>query len=38
MGIRIEEYIRSDGTNPYKIWFDSLDPQAAASKAEKRKR
>lgn len=30
MEIRIEEYIRSDGTNPYKIWFDNLDAQAAA--------
>jgi putative addiction module killer protein len=30
MSVRIEEYIRSDGTNPYKTWFDSLDPQAAA--------
>jgi hypothetical protein len=24
-----EEYIRPDGTNPYRTWFDSLDPQAA---------
>jgi hypothetical protein len=30
MDIRVEEYIRSDGTNPYKTWFDSLDAQAAA--------
>ena len=30
MNIRVEEYIRSDGTNPYKTWFDSLDAQAAA--------
>ena len=30
MSIRVEEYIRPDGTNPYKTWFDSLDPQAAA--------
>src|ERR1700678_1902479 len=30
MSIRVEEYIRSDGTNPYKTWFDSLDAQAAA--------
>ena len=27
---RLEEYIRADGTNPYKRWFDSLDAQAAA--------
>jgi putative addiction module killer protein len=30
MSIRVEEYIRPDGSNPYKTWFDSLDPQAAA--------
>ena len=28
--IRIEEYV-SDGRNPFRQWFDSLDPQAAAS-------
>lgn len=30
MSIRVEEYLREDGSNPYKRWFDSLDPQAAA--------
>jgi putative addiction module killer protein len=30
MSIRVEEYIRPDGTSPYKTWFDSLDPRAAA--------
>ena len=30
MNIRVEEYIRADGSNPYKSWFDSLDAQAAA--------
>lgn len=30
MKIRVEEYICQDGTNPYKTWFDDLDPQAAA--------
>jgi putative addiction module killer protein len=30
MAIRVEEYVRADGSSPYKIWFDSLDPQAAA--------
>ena len=30
MTIRVEEYIREDGSNPYKKWFDSLDSQAAA--------
>ena len=29
MSIRVEEYIRPDGTNPYKTWFDGLDAQAA---------
>ncbi len=28
--MRIFEYIRVDGTNPYKKWFDSLHTQAAA--------
>lgn len=31
--IRIHEYIRPDGSNPYKDWFDGLDPQAAAKVA-----
>ena len=30
MTTRIEEYIRPDGSIPYKKWFDSLDAQAAA--------
>lgn len=28
--ITVEEYLREDGSNPYKSWFDSLDVQAAA--------
>jgi putative addiction module killer protein len=28
--IRVEEYVRADGTSPYRLWFDSLDAQAAA--------
>ncbi len=28
--MRVHEYIKIDGTNPYKEWFDSLDAQAAA--------
>ena len=28
--ILVEEYIREDGTSPYKHWFDSLDRHAAA--------
>ena len=27
---RIEEYVRQDGTCPYREWFDALDVQAAA--------
>jgi putative addiction module killer protein len=30
MKIRVEEYIRPDGSSPYKEWFDDLDAQAAA--------
>jgi len=30
MKISVKEYLRADGSNPYKIWFDSLDAQAAA--------
>ena len=28
--MRVLEYIKIDGSNPYKDWFDSLDTQAAA--------
>ena len=28
--IRIEEYVREDGSVPYRAWFDGLDAQAAA--------
>ena len=28
--MEILEYIREDGTNPYKKWFDTLNVQAAA--------
>ncbi len=31
--IRVLEYIREDGRNPFREWFDSLDPQAAAKVA-----
>lgn len=27
---RVEEYIRADGSNPFRRWFDGLPPQAAA--------
>ncbi len=30
MNTRVLEYICEDGANPYKSWFDGLDPQAAA--------
>ena len=28
--IKIQEYLRADGSIPYKEWFDNLDAQAAA--------
>ena len=33
MSLRGEEYIRADGSIPYRTWFDSLDPEAAAKVA-----
>lgn len=30
MGIRLEEYVREDGSNPYQQWFNQLDAMAAA--------
>lgn len=33
MGLRVEEYVRADGTIPYRTWFESLKPQAAAKVA-----
>jgi DNA-binding phage protein len=29
----VEEYVREDGSSPFKTWFDSLDPHAAAKVA-----
>jgi len=29
----VAEYVRDDGSNPYRAWFDSLDAQAAAKVA-----
>jgi putative addiction module killer protein len=29
MAINVMEYIREDGNNPYKDWFEDLDTQAA---------
>jgi len=31
--IKVVEYIREDGSNPFKAWFDNLDAQAAAKVA-----
>jgi putative addiction module killer protein len=33
MRIKVVEYVREDGSSPYKTWFDVLDPQAAAKVA-----
>ena len=30
MAIKVQEYVRADGSNPYKKWFDRLSAQAAA--------
>jgi putative addiction module killer protein len=36
--MRVVEYIRSDGSNPYQRWFESLDRDAAAKVAVVRTR
>jgi putative addiction module killer protein len=33
MMIKVEEYVRADGSIPYKSWFDTLDPAIAAKVA-----
>ncbi len=33
MSIRVEEYVREDGSNPFRVWFDRLDSQVAAKVA-----
>ena len=33
MAFHVEEYVREDGSIPYKRWFDALNPQAAAKVA-----
>ena len=33
MAFTVVEYVREDGSNPYRTWFDGLDPQAAAKVA-----
>jgi putative addiction module killer protein len=30
MTLTVVEYVREDGSNPYRSWFDGLDPHAAA--------
>jgi hypothetical protein len=30
MIVKVEEYVRDDGSNPYQKWFDDLDALAAA--------
>jgi putative addiction module killer protein len=30
MPLTVVEYVREDGSNPYKAWFDALSVQAAA--------
>ena len=31
--MRVVEYLRADGSSPYRAWFDRLDAQAAAKVA-----
>jgi putative addiction module killer protein len=38
MRMRIDEYIRADGSNPYQRWFRSLDREAATKVAMARAR
>jgi putative addiction module killer protein len=33
VSLRVREYVREDGSVPYKIWFDRLDPHAAVKVA-----
>src|SRR5690606_41185128 len=33
VSIRVVEYVREDGSIPFKDWFDALDPAAAAKVA-----
>lgn len=30
MSLRIQEYVREDGSSPFRQWFERLDPRAAA--------
>ena len=33
MTVRVEEYLRADGSSPYRRWFEGLPPGAAAKVA-----
>ena len=33
MTVRVVQYVREDGSNPYRSWFDDLDVQAATKVA-----
>ena len=33
MTLTVVEYVRADGSNPFRRWFDRLDAQAAAKVA-----
>jgi putative addiction module killer protein len=33
MTLTVVAYLRENGSNPYRTWFDGLDPQAAAKVA-----
>jgi putative addiction module killer protein len=33
MALTVVEYVREDGSNPYRTWFDDLNPKAAAKVA-----
>ncbi len=38
MAFTVVEYVREDGSNPYRGWFDGLHPQAATKVAGARAR
>ena len=38
MALNVAEYVREDGSKPFKSWFDSLPAQAAAKVATARAR
>lgn len=38
MSLTVVEYVRTNGANPYRAWFDGLPPQAGAKVATARAR